>query len=281
MGPTGVLAQAVSDRGMSTLTPPDYESVLISLVSDWLGDGVTEVLIAGMAGARQGWVEAPYATVPCPPVGPGGVTAPTTDPRLSVRIIPGLCQSAPADVMRGEEVQIAGYLALNPDFDGVLCLPGTHSKWVEVSAGEVISFRTFMTGELFALLSKQSVLRHSVGDGWDAAAFEAAVAEAQSHPETLARALFGLRAESLLADLGKPAATARLSGTLIGAELAAARPYWLGRPVALIGATTLADIYAAALHLQGLTVDRADVTAMTLAGIIAARSTATTAPTLH
>ena len=88
MGPTGVLAQAVSDRGMSTLTPPDYESVLISLVSDWLGDGVTEVLIAGMAGARQGWVEAPYATVPCPPVGPGGVTALDHARRATESILP-------------------------------------------------------------------------------------------------------------------------------------------------------------------------------------------------
>ncbi len=109
--------------------------------------------------------------------------------------------------MRGEEVQIAGYLASNPDFDGVICLPGTHSKWVEVSAGEVVSFRTFLTGELFSLLSNNSVLRHSIGTGWDASAFEAAVSEAQSHPESLARSLFGLRAESLLADL--PPDTAR------------------------------------------------------------------------
>ena len=58
--------------------------------------------------------------------------------------------------MRGEETQIAGFLALNPKFDGVICLPGTHTKWVHISAGEIVSFRTFMTGEMFALLSQQS-----------------------------------------------------------------------------------------------------------------------------
>lgn len=274
-----VLAEASSDRGMGGLTPPEYEGALLALCGDWLGDGATDVLISGMAGARQGWIEAPYATVPCPPVGTAGVAAPTNDPRLNVRIIPGLCQPAPADVMRGEEVQIAGYLATNPGYDGVICLPGTHSKWVEISAGEVVSFRTFMTGELFALLSQHSVLRHSVGDGWDDDAFAVALTEAIAHPETMARSLFGLRAESLLDDLGEAAATARLSGTLVGAELAATRPYWLGRPVALIGASSVARIYEAALSLQGLDADVADVTAMTLAGLIDAR--AAPAPTLH
>jgi hypothetical protein len=76
----------------------------------------------------------------------------------------------PPDVMRGEETQIAGFLAAAPGFDGVLCLPGTHAKWVQISAEEVVSFRTFMTGEMFDLLSAQSVLRHSIAGGSDDAA---------------------------------------------------------------------------------------------------------------
>lgn len=277
-----VLAEATSDQGMSTLTAADYEPALLGLIADWLGTDVTDVQISGMAGSRQGWIESPYSSVPCPPVSGPGVLAPTADPRLNVRIVPGLSQSTPADVMRGEETQIAGFLSSNPGFDGVLCLPGTHSKWVEISAAEVISFRTFMTGELFALLAKQSVLRHSLGMGWDEAAFEAAVAEAQTHPEAMARTLFGLRAESLLAGLSPSEATARLSGTLIGAELAAARPYWLGRPVALIGASKLVDVYAAALGLQGLMPKRCDAGQMTRLGLATARNSAIDpAPTLH
>lgn len=65
--------------------------------------------------------------------------------------------------MRGEKTQIAGFLAARPDFDGVLCLPDTHSKWVRISAGEICHFQTLMTGEMFDLLARYSVLRHSVG----------------------------------------------------------------------------------------------------------------------
>ena len=104
-----------------------------------------------------------------------------------------------ADVMRGEETQIAGFLRLNTGWDGVICLPGTHSKWVHVSAGEIISFRTFMTGELYGLLADASVLRHSVGgEDWDAAAFETALSDTIARPANLAAGLFRLRASHLL-----------------------------------------------------------------------------------
>ena len=68
-------------------------------------------------------------------------------------------QTSPPDVMRGEETQIAGYLSKNPDFDGIICLPGTHTKWVHISANEIVSFKTFMTGEIFLSLSERSILK--------------------------------------------------------------------------------------------------------------------------
>ena len=177
---------------------------------------------------------------------------------------------SPADVMRGEETQIAGFLARNPGFDGVICLPGTHTKWAHVSAGEIVSFRTAMTGEMFALLSAHSVLRHSMGQGWDAEAFATGVDQTLSRPESLAASLFSLRAEGLLADLPGDAARARLSGLLIGAELAAMRPYWLGQAVALVGAEALSAAYATALKAQGVPTQMADAEDMTLAGLTAA-----------
>jgi len=222
-----------------------------------------------MVGAREGWVEAPYARVPWAALGTALTRAPASDRRLDVRIVPGLCQSDPPDVMRGEETQIAGYLAEVPDFDGVLCLPGTHTKWAHVSAGEVVSFRTVMTGELFALLSGHSVLRHSLGEGWDDDAFSAAVDETLSRPERLGAALFSLRAAGLLANQSGTVARARLSGLLIGAELAATRPYWLGRPVAVIGAPDLTRHYRSALALQGLDAPERQSADATLSGLVA------------
>ena len=269
MGDVGPLAEASSADGMGKLTPEAFEPALLRLISPWLTAPTTPVLACGMVGARQGWREAAYRAVPCPPVAADGVLqVATSDPRITVNIAPGLSQDRPADVMRGEEVQIAGALALIPGFDGVLCLPGTHSKWVQVSAGEVVSFQTFMTGELFALLSTQSVLRHGMAaGGWDDAAFDAGLSDAISRPDRIAARFFSLRAEALLHGLTAPKARARLSGLLIGVELAGAKPYWLGQRIMLVGAPALAANYTSALQSQGLAPEILDATACTLAGL--------------
>ncbi len=269
-----VLAEARSEDGMSRLAPDGFEPALLRVVAPWLtGSAPVPVVICGMAGARQGWREAPYRQVPCAPLGPELLTFPGEDPRLAVTILPGLSQSKPADVMRGEETQIAGLLAVAPGFDGVVCLPGTHTKWAQLSAGEVVGFQTCMTGEIFALLAGQSVLRHSVGSsGWDDSAFAEAVADALGSPQKLAARLFGLRAEALLSGLAPETARARLSGLLIGLDLAASRPYWLGQEIVLIGEGSLAGHYAEALKADGATVRQADVTDITLAGLRAAHA---------
>lgn len=275
MGPSGLIAEAGSDDGMGRLARDQFEPALLRLVEGWLDAGrVTPAVACGMVGSRQGWLEAPYRAVPCVPVEPGGmVQVQVADPRLTVRIVPGLKQAAPADVMRGEETQVAGALALNPGFDGVLCLPGTHSKWAHVSAGEVASFQTFMTGEMFALLSEQSVLRHGIaGEGWDDAAFDAALSDGLSRPERLGARLFGIRAEGLLAGLAPGAARARLSGLLIGIELAGSRAYWLGQPVLIVGAAKLSALYARALAAQGVAARQVPANETVLAGLAAART---------
>ncbi|NCO87013.1 MAG: 2-dehydro-3-deoxygalactonokinase [Rhodobacterales bacterium] len=265
-----VLAQATSDQGMGRLTRDGYEAALLALAGDWLARPITAIA-CGMVGSRQGWVEAPYASVPCAALPEGLALAPTVTPGLRVLVIPGIRQDRPADVMRGEETQIAGFLALNPGWDGVLCLPGTHTKWAQVSAGEVVSFQTCMTGDMFAALSTQTVLRHTVGaEGWDDAAFGTALTDAIARPEKLAARLFSLRAEHLLHGLGPDTARARLSGLLIGAELAATRPYWLGQQIAVIGAGFVSGVYVKALAAQSATAVQADGTAVTLAGLTAA-----------
>ena len=277
MGPDGqVMERRESDAGMGTLAPDQFEKALLDLVDDCLPAGqVTPVIACGMAGSRQGWAEAAYRAVPCTPPGADLMThVKTTDARLNVHILPGVKQLQPADVMRGEETQIAGFLAREPDFDGVLCLPGTHSKWARISAGEIVSFQSYMTGEMFALLSKQSVLRHGMaGEGWNEDAFTAAIGDAMSRPQALAAQLFALRAGSLIADLDAASARARLSGLLIGVELAAARPYWLGQDIAVLGADALAEAYMRALTAQGCLPRSVAADEMTLAGLSAAWNT--------
>ncbi|MEM1360611.1 MAG: 2-dehydro-3-deoxygalactonokinase [Pseudomonadota bacterium] len=269
------LKEARSDRGMGQLTRDDFEPALLDLVGDWLSDQrQTPVIACGMVGSRQGWSEAPYAAVPSEPLAAAMARATTKDQRLRVWIIPGLKQTSPADVMRGEETQIAGFQAMTPDFDGVICLPGTHSKWAHVSAGEVVSFRTFMTGELFACLADATVLRHSVAtSGWDETGFSEGLDITLSRPERLASELFSLRASDLLEGTGGAVARARLSGLLIGAELAAAKPYWLGQSVAVIGSEASSAPYLTALRAQGVAPIRVDGSEMSLRGLRAAFET--------
>lgn len=265
------IARAKSNKGMSTLAPDEFEGALLELIDPWLGAVTTDVIACGMVGSRQGWIEAAYSPVPCHPLTENLAQPTTSDSRISVKIISGIKQDTPADVMRGEETQIAGFIAKNKDWDGVLCLPGTHTKWVHISAGEIVSFQTFMTGEIFATLSQHSVLRHSVdSDGWDDTAFAEAIRDAMAKPERLAARLFSLRSQGLLQGLSNAAAKAQLSGQLIGSELAAARPYWLGQQVAVIGSDALSDIYVTALSAQGVQATNTDGTALTLAGLTAA-----------
>ncbi|WP_180888370.1 2-dehydro-3-deoxygalactonokinase [Ruegeria sp. THAF57] len=266
-----ILDQAESDNGMGRLRKTEFQPALLELIEDWLGGTTTDVVACGMVGARQGWVEAPYSTVPVAPLPSAPIRVPDTDPRIRTFVVPGLKQNAPPDVMRGEETQIAGFLAGRQNWDGVLCLPGTHTKWVQISADEVVSFRTFMTGELFELLRGQSVLRHSVGEGWDDVAFAEAVTDTLSKPEQLAARLFGLRAADLLRGEDPGVARAHLSGFLIGAELAATRPYWLGQQIAIIGAEGIAKVYESALKQQGALVETVNATQSTLAGLFQAR----------
>lgn len=266
-----IVARAQSDDGMSALAPAGFETALLNLTDAWRSEDMPPVVACGMVGSRQGWVEAPYRAVPCTPLSSDLARAPARS-GLSVHVIPGLSQKAPADVMRGEETQIAGFLALNPGWDGVLCMPGTHTKWTHLSAGEVVSFQTFMTGELYALISTASVLKHSLrGEGWEKTAFEEAVSDTMSKPELLAARLFQLRAEDLLNGQKSAVARAALSGYLIGAELAAARPYWLGQNIALIGTGAQAQAYRDGLALQGVSATLVDAERATIAGLTAAK----------
>ena len=272
MDGASVADSAASDKGMAGLSREAFEPALLSLIEPWL-EGAHDVVACGMVGAKQGWVEAPYRAAPCAAAAADLIVAPTGDPRLTVRIAPGVSQADPPDVMRGEETQIAGFLMDMPDFDGVVCLPGTHTKWVHVSAEEIVSFRTFMTGEIFALIAGHSVLRHDIGDGWVEGAFLEAVDEAMSRPEALAARLFALRAGSLLEGPSPDVARSCASGLLIGVEVAAARPYWLGREVAILGDGGQAAAYEAALRAQGAPIISASAEAATLRGLIALHQT--------
>lgn len=268
-----VTQMITSDEGMGHLTPADYEPILIKHLQTAFGDRGVDlpVYIAGMAGSRQGWQEAPYRQTPCSPAGEF-VKVSCLDPRLQAYIHGGVCQVNPADVMRGEEIQIAG-LGLS---DAVVCLPGTHSKWVNLKDGMIKGFKTFMSGELFDVIRRQTVLKHSLGVAVEGseAAFVAAVKESIANPADFSGALFSIRAQGLLQGLSEADAFGRLSGLLLGLEVAAVRSYVGDKTVHLIGADPLCQLYA--LALKQIDVDSLlhDPSTVTLTGLINAKTAA-------
>ena len=255
--------------GMATLAQNQFESTLLAHCEDWLSDKPIPILCCGMVGARQGWIEAPYAPLPWNPAQAHYVKAPVEDQRLQVFILGGLCQMNPPDVMRGEETQIAGFLDQNPGFSGTLCLPGTHCKWVKIESGVVVSFRTVMTGELFALIRDHSLLRHSLSghdtENHQEAAFCTAVKIAYEQPQSVLPRLFEIRAKSLLTN--ESDGTSHLSGLLIGMEIAGIRDLFIKDNVHIIGNPDLSQNYATALSTCGITAHTYDSSALTLAGL--------------
>ncbi len=262
-----ILGHVESDQGMAAIASVkgDFESVLVAAIRPWLKEGKTMPVVAcGMVGARSGWVEVPYDTVPCLPQ--------TSRTRVSTRcreidfsIYSGVKQLCPADVMRGEETQLSGLLVSEPDFEGLVCLPGTHSKWVTIKGGLIHGFRTFMTGEVFGLLAGQSVLRHTLAvEGWDEAAFNTGVKLGVEFPGDLLNQCFRLRAEALLEGLDGVAARSRLSGMLIGQELSGVTA---GNEIVLIGASHMVKLYQTALAAIGLRCKIQNSEVMTLAGL--------------
>ena len=224
-----VLDRAESNRGILSVAAGEHERVLAEAVGAWRERGAPPIVMSGMIGSRQGWVEAPYAACPA---GLRELAAATieipTEALGTVLLAPGLSvldsRGAP-DVMRGEETQIFGALARAGASEGLFVLPGTHSKWARVEAGRIVSFATYMTGELFAVLKNHSILGRGMSEGEGVGGgFEQGV-DAAAHierPGDLLHALFMTRTLGLF-DRLKPAQTADyLSGLLIGAEIAAA-----------------------------------------------------------
>lgn len=267
MGTQGqVLANKRSDQGMGRLLRDECEGVLLSHIERWLGDKVMPVIACGMVGSRQGWQEVPYSTTPIAPMQNYACVV-SIDNRIDVRILSGIKQDNPADLMRGEETQIAGFLAEHAGFEGIICLPGTHSKWIEIRNEKVIKFQTALTGELFALLSEQSVLRHSM-DSWDEAAFVQTIADTYQHPERLLLNLFSIRGRDLLN--GNRSGRAVLSAMLIATELAGMSHMWRERPITIIGDGEVTRLYALALKTRGQEVRAYQACDCTLSGLQAA-----------
>lgn len=265
------LDRRASPHGIQNLPTPGgaagFEQAFTAIAGTWLAaNPALPVVAGGMVGSAQGWTEAPY--VPCP-AGPAdlaaaAVVALTADGHR-ILIAPGVLDAAAdaPDVMRGEEIQIAGALAADPSWSAAarIVLPGTHSKWVEVVDGRIVRLKTFMTGEMFAILKQHSILGRLMPSAADtatpearAATFAAGVRAGYATDTALTHGLFAVRTLGLMKRLPNAVLEDYLSGLLIGHELDGALPATVtadARPLILIGDEKLTRRYADALALIG------------------------------
>jgi 2-dehydro-3-deoxygalactonokinase len=258
------IAESRSSEGMQAVEQGSFPAVLRrhieTLVGADAGKQTIGVVMCGMVGARQGWQEAPYGALPA---SAETISAGAVEPEgvpYKTFILPGLAnrnEQAP-DVMRGEETQLLGLLLERPDVSGIVAMPGTHSKWVLCESGQIRDFSTVMTGELFSLIAKQSIVRHSIGDAKPSGnaqspAFQDGLSIGISDPDRTIERMFSLRARQLLFGASGEEIADRLSGILIGAEVASQMKRH-GRNVELVASGPMEALYSAAVIAAGGTV---------------------------
>lgn len=242
-------------RGIMAVQDGRFADTLREEVGPWLAAGERHVLLSGMIGSRQGWVEAPYLSCPAGAADIARALIEIPFDWGQLRLVPGLSCRDPAgvpEVMRGEETQLAGVLAQLGNGSGWACLPGTHSKWAQVENGRIAGFTTHLTGEAFSALRGHTILGRMMRDGaTEPAAFDAGVRRS-AEPGGLLHHLFGVRALALTGQLSEAAGASYLSGVLIGHEaraaLAEASPATV---VHIIGAPELTALYARAIEACG------------------------------
>ena len=221
------------------------------------------VLLAGMVGSARGWANVPYLSCPAGLADLAGALHWVEPGRTA--IVPGLSDPV-GDVMRGEEVQLLGAVAAGlAPADALLCQPGTHCKWAQMRGGRVESFATAMTGELFALLQKHSLLADFLGGAVaDGEAFRAGVRDGLVG--RLTTRLFRVRAAALLGQRSADDSAAYTSGLLIGHDVGS-EALREGDPVHILADPHLGGLYAAAVRLAGGEPHLVDSQAAFVAGI--------------
>ena len=280
LDPSGrVLAHRESRLGIANVGADGFAAALSAAIGAWLGAAAVPVIMSGMIGSRQGWLEAPYVDVPAGLADLAAALARVPFDASDVFIVPGVKALAgdAADVMRGEEVQVLGAMARLKADRGRFVLPGTHSNWVEAEAGRIVRFATYMTGDVFAALRDHTILGTLMaagGEGTDtAAAFRQGVSDGarEGSPGALLHRLFGVRTAGLFGRFNAAELSDYLSGLLIGAELGDRRRAQ-DDPVHLIASDALAARYRAAAETLGIEARAVPADCVTHAHMAIARS---------
>ena len=245
-----ILKSVQSAQGIKVVPQGGFATALTQMI-DELGEADDlPIFVCGMAGARSGWHEAPYCETP---ISLANIAANLTSlpDGFDGYLLPGARTLSPdgtSDVMRGEEIQIFGAMARFGVRDAVLCLPGTHSKWVRIRDGQIVEFATFMTGDIYQALA-HTILGDTAETAQNPEAFLIGLEASVSGDCGLLHRLFTARTRVLDGELTADQVPSYVSGLLIGHELAEAVSFRVpGESVLLIGAEVLNRHYLDAFN---------------------------------
>ena len=257
---TGVVKAKSQGPGISMLGGRSPEEALFEIVDKWIEEQtVSEIYLSGMVGSTLGWVDVPYMECPLDmsDISPHVVRFIARD--IPIVIIPGLaCQNLLGhnDVIRGEETELLGWFSTASTQQlksSLICIPGTHTKWIKIENGKIDSFLTSVVGEMYQIISANGVLAkpHFGKTVQSSNAFMLALDNISKRPSNLMNLLFTTRANAVRGEFSPEDSTDYLSGLLIGADIQAAtdcfgrEPFSEGIP--LIGSNYLVDRYSQAL----------------------------------
>src|SRR3954453_11806784 len=270
-----IVDRVASDEGVSALKSGEHAGVFRRHCGPWLeANPDAPVLLVGMVGSREGWVEAPYATCPAgaDDIARALIAVDLGDGRRG-HIVPGLaCEPQPGavDVMRGEETLVLGTGVA----DGLVCLPGTHPKWVEMRGGRIECFATYFTGEMYALLRHHSMVGRPATEPEDPAGFDRGLDAAERNGGMAGRRVgllhlvFGARAAAVTGRLPTNQLGPYISGLLTGDEINGAFSLF-AKPerVAAIGDEGRIALFSRALARHGVAVDSVPAETALIAGL--------------
>ncbi len=247
-----IIDELAEPRGVLSFKKGEFANYLITTCARFTSQGGHFYLLSGMAGSKDGLAEVPHC--PCPATAGHLALMVGWAVKDRVAIVPGV-RSEYFDVMQGEETQVFGAAAVLGLEHALMVLPGTHSKWVSLEDGAITGFNTFMTGEMYSLLSQHSILAHSLPPAGhtpplDADVFLQGIDHATTS-ESLLNTAFSVRVKSLFNELNPAQAASYLSGLVIGEELVSMQ-LEQGSEVVVIGSQAWLERYTLALDHLGI-----------------------------
>ena len=262
-----VLKEINKPHGIKNIEAKDFENILLSNIKiPKKNYNKVKIISCGMIGSKQGWIDTGYSKN-LNSKSNNLVKVKTKNKNIEFYIVKGLSQNNPYDVIRGEETQILGYLNLNKKFTGFICLPGTHSKWIKIYKGKIIKFKTYMTGEIFEILTKNSILKFSINDqNINKKVFKNSVIKSQKNNFNLFENLFVFRSRALLSKK-KYYPKSELLAYLIGNEIKSNINNIRNLKVVIIGSLTNSKLYSEALKILKIKNTIIDSRAITINGL--------------